>query len=493
MPVPQLARWILPSVGAVVFSVALLHVLFLSEGTRTLFRDSDAGWHIRAGEQILATGSIPRVDSFSWTHAGRPWFAWEWLADVALGGAHATAGAAGVALLAALVIALAAWGSVRLALSLGANLFFTAASTVLVMGATSIHWLARPHIFSWVLALAFVAIAEAERKSPAKVLWLTPVLACVWANVHGSFPLGVGILALYAAADFFVPRSALRAPRFAIAALASLLATFINPFTWHLHSHVFAYLRNTYLMDHISEFRSFNFHAPGSLYVELFLLASVAGMFAMVRQRAYGPALLAAALLHMSLYSARHLPTAAIVLLPLAATALTREAARLPRWRPFLDYSERLAAIDRRVIGAVPVALVLLAALAGVRALDRAGHAGFDPVRFPVRAAAYLEQQGLQHRVFAKDQWGGYLIYRFDGRAKVFIDGRSDFYGVDHLERYGQVVEVKPGWDQVLDEEQVRFVLVPPEHVMASALRLTGRWKPAYADSVAVVFERAAP
>ena len=91
-----------------------------------------------------------------------------------------------------------------------------------------------------------------------------------------------------------------------------------------MHAHILDYLRNTYLMDHISELRSFSFHAPGALYVELFLLAAVAGGFAMWRQRAYGPALLALALLHMSLYSARHLPTAAVVLLPLGVVALTR-------------------------------------------------------------------------------------------------------------------------------------------------------------------------
>ena len=114
--VSALAAWLVPSVGAAIFAVTLLHVLFLSEGTRVLFRDSDAGWHIRNGEAILTNASVPRVDSFSYTHAGRPWFAWEWLSDAVLGAAHQLAGPSGVALLAALVIALTAWGSARLAL-----------------------------------------------------------------------------------------------------------------------------------------------------------------------------------------------------------------------------------------------------------------------------------------------------------------------------------------------------------------------------------------
>ncbi len=493
-----LAALALPSVGTAVFAVALLHVLFLSEGARVLFRDSDAGWHIRAGESILAGGGVPSVDAFSYTRAGSPWFAWEWLSDVLLGGAHSVAGLAGVAVLAALAIAVAAWGGARLSLSLGGNLFFTAAATVLMMGTTSIHWLARPHIFSWLLALAFVAVAEHERRRPTRALFLLPPLACLWANVHGSFPLGVGMLCLYALGAWFeelrTPNFGLRARqgfRFSVAAFLSLLATFANPYGWQVHAHIVDYLRNDYLMDHISEFRSFSFHAPGAIYVELFLLAAVAGGFALLRQRAWGPALLTFALLHMSLYSARHLPTAAVVLLPLAVVALTREVERMPRWRAFLDYSNRVAAIDGKVYGTLPLLLVLAASLAGVAGLARARQVGFDPARFPVRAASYLEHRGLQHRVFAKDQWGGYLIYRFDGRMKVFVDGRSDFYGVDHLERYAQVVEVRPGWEAVLEQAGVRFVLVPAEHALGSALRMSRAWKTAYADSVAVIFERA--
>src|SRR5437868_2361901 len=103
--VPSLAVLLLPTFGSVVFAVTLLHVLFISVGTWVLFRDSDTGWHITNGEAILQTASIPRVDTFSYTHFGREWIAWEWLSDILLGGAHRIAGPAGVAILAALCIA----------------------------------------------------------------------------------------------------------------------------------------------------------------------------------------------------------------------------------------------------------------------------------------------------------------------------------------------------------------------------------------------------
>src|SRR5881296_2140836 len=73
------ASWLLPSFGVVVFGVALVQVLFLSQGAQALFRDSDTGWHVRNGEAIIQNFALPRVDHFSYTREGQQWFAWEWL------------------------------------------------------------------------------------------------------------------------------------------------------------------------------------------------------------------------------------------------------------------------------------------------------------------------------------------------------------------------------------------------------------------------------
>jgi hypothetical protein len=193
LEVDSLASALLPGFCTVVFAVALLNVLFFSQGAQGLFRDSDTGWHILNGESILATGTLPRVDTFSYTHAGQPWLAWEWMSDVFIGAAHRFAGLSGVALLAGFAIALTAWGAARLSLSLGGNLFFTAAAMVVLLQTTSIHWLARPHVFSWLFALVFLACAEHRRS-----LYALPLVACLWANMHGSFLLGPAILFCYA-------------------------------------------------------------------------------------------------------------------------------------------------------------------------------------------------------------------------------------------------------------------------------------------------------
>jgi hypothetical protein len=457
-----------------------------------LFRDSDTGWHIRNGEAILQNFALPRVDHFSYTREGQSWIAWEWLSDAVFGLAHRIAGLSGVAVVASLAIALAVLGVARLSLSLGGNLFLTAGAAIVLLGTSSIHWLARPHVFSWVFALTFVAVAERERRSRSGALYLLPVVACLWANMHGSFLLGPGILFLYAIGDWLECglKPTTTHSRFALSGLLSLLATFINPYGWRLHDHVFAYLQNSYLMDHIAEFRSFSFHAPGSYSVEIFLFIATVGIVVLFRQRAFGPAMLGLAMLHFSLYSARHLPTAAVLLLPLSAAALTREARESSWLRPLMDYSDRLRAMDRKVIGVIPLVILLVLTAAGVKAQANSGTVGFDPGIFPVHAAEFLEKTNRTGRIFSKDQWGGYLIYRFAGRTKVFLDGRSEFYGQQMLETYAQVADVKPSWNQVLNQYDVQLVLIPSDHALASVLRLDGHWKRIYSDSIAEIFER---
>src|SRR5580765_9031590 len=93
-----LLRWFVPDLAFATACVTLFYCLFLFQGYQKLFRDSDAGWHIRNGESILATGTLPHTDPYSFTRAGQPWYAWEWLSDIAMGALHRLGGLNAVAL-----------------------------------------------------------------------------------------------------------------------------------------------------------------------------------------------------------------------------------------------------------------------------------------------------------------------------------------------------------------------------------------------------------
>ena len=101
-------------------------------------------------------GTLPRTDPYSFTRGGQPWFAWEWLADVATGSIHRSFGLKGVALFYAAAIAAGVWLWFRLHWALGGNFLIACAMAPLLLSTCNIHWLARPHVLSWIFLLLAV-------------------------------------------------------------------------------------------------------------------------------------------------------------------------------------------------------------------------------------------------------------------------------------------------------------------------------------------------
>jgi hypothetical protein len=284
---------------------------------------------------------------------------------------------------------------------------------------------------------------------------------------------------------------------FAGAAGCALLGSLVNPYGWNLHRHVLTYLGDTELLARVGEFQSFNFHVEGAFQILLGLgLAALGGVLALVERR---PAqfLLSAALIVAALRSARGLPVAALLLLPLANGAITgalrqaRDVAPTLRRRldGFLRYSDRLRALEARLDGRVwaPVGLVLAVLL--IRAPAVAARAGFPAGQFPVAAAAAVERLPGNIRLLAPDKYGGYLIYRFAGRRKVFFDGRSDFYGAAFMKDYIRLMQVRPGWREQVEDWAFTHALLPKDYSLVAALEQAG-WKRVYGDEVATLLEK---
>ncbi|MCS7314883.1 MAG: hypothetical protein RMI94_03280, partial [Bryobacterales bacterium] len=195
---PARTSWAVPSLLDCVL-VSLLVWQFAAGGRWiTLLADGDTGWHIRTGEYVLVTGRWPSRDLFSFSKPDQEWFAWEWLADVALALAHRAGGLAAVAFLAALIIALAALVVFRRMLRAGANAFLAMIVLMLAVGAASIHFLARPHVFTLLLWALALGLLECDRRRPGGSIWRLVPLTAVWVNVHGGFAALLASLALFA-------------------------------------------------------------------------------------------------------------------------------------------------------------------------------------------------------------------------------------------------------------------------------------------------------
>lgn len=145
-------------------------VLFWSTtGVGWLLSDSDTGWHIRTGQWILTYGRIPNADLFSFTKAGQPWIAWEWLSDIAMALAHRIDGLAGVVLLAMLVLGATSVCVYKNAVAESGHPLIAITLTWLALFAGTIHWLARPHLATPLMAVIFCRILSSVERTRNRV------------------------------------------------------------------------------------------------------------------------------------------------------------------------------------------------------------------------------------------------------------------------------------------------------------------------------------
>jgi len=499
----------LPSLTDVAFIVPILLVFLRLGGTKHLLLDADTGWHLITGQWILANGRVPHQDIFSFTKAGEPWFAWEWLWDVIFGWLHQHLGMVAVVMASMMVISLTFALLYRLARRKCPNVLIAFGVTFLAMAASSIHWLARPHLFTVLFVVVFYGLLERALEGNRRVLWLLPGLTLVWTNLHGGFFVGIALILAYAAGELAgwvlepqpeARRAALARSRpFLLSAAGCFLASFINPYFYHLHVHIFRYLTEPYHFQRIQEFQSLCFQHPSARYLEAMLLLGVLAVAWNLYRRRFAYVIILVGAAHVALTSARNIPLFVVVAAPLVAETLGEALLRISRWE-VAGWVKRAAAsfesfgaevAEKDALGRIPVASlaagVVLALMFHLPGRPPALRAEFDPERFPAKAIAALggEQPA---RIFTHDQWGDYLIYRLYPRIKVFVDGRSDFYGPKFSEKFLSVIEGKYDWKETLGRYGIEAVRLPVDASLASTLKESREWRPVYDDGVAILF-----
>jgi hypothetical protein len=521
-------RFVVPSVGDLVF-VLLLVALTSGALVKGLLGDAGIGWHIRTGELIRTTHAVPRVDPFSSIMQGRPWFAWEWLYDWVVGVLHAWSGLNGVVLLTGVVIALTFALVFRRMMARGAHLPVAIVILLVALSASSIHFLARPHVVSWLLTVIWFGVLERfEAEGNWRHLAVLPPTMLAWVNLHGGFLVGLALLGIYCVGSAVFGWSArnvsekaaalARAKVIAITGVVCALCTLANPYGYQLHVHIYRYLSDRFLMDHIDEFLSPNFHGLPQKCFALLVLLTVVGATGARKKITLSQLLVVLFAIYTGMYASRNIPTSSILLAMIVAPLLSvvlREMAGsrevsdgLRRLLARLDlFSARMASFDSGMAGGVWPAIAMIAlawacAHQGWIGSSRGIDARFDESRFPVKVADYLaggESAGVAHRlparsaedaIFCPDRWGGYLIYRLYPGQLVAVDDRHDLYGTEFLKRYLKIVHGEPGWREALAETRAGWVLVPTESTLAGMLGSDAEWKLVYRDGVAVLFRR---
>ncbi len=466
---------------------------------------NDVWIHLAAGRYIVRTRAVPRVDPFSYgTGEGRPWLDHEWFAQVVSYAAFRAAGARGVlALQTALALLAGLAGAALVRRRVG--LAWAGAAPALFALIAYPRFLARPEMFAFACAAGLLwalerVAAAADRREARRFLLLAAALQWVWTNAHPSFPVGVGLAVAYAAGAWFRPsprplRDApwLQVRWLALAAAACAGVTLLNPRGPALWAHPFQQMSASAFLRGVGEWKRLWSGDVGGPWRAAFVAAFALGLaaFAATAPAVDWPqafAFAAAAWLPWS--RARHAGLAAAILAPVVVCQTARALRGLRRGPP---------AWARRAAQTAFVLLCLgLAAVAcrngfydPLRAARRFGF-GVDPLQYPAAAADFVERAELRGRLVNNYDIGGYLMWRFGPRRKVFIDGRNMVYGEAFYIRYREALLNPEAWCRLLRRSGCEWIILRHESVdMDGPVRWLYRdrdWALCFADAAAVVF-----
>lgn len=485
---------VLPSLTDLAFALPLLLLLLVSpSGVSMLLGDGDTGWHIRTGEWILQHHAVPHQDLFSYTRPGESWFAWEWGWDVAFAAIHQMSGLAGVVFVNVAILGMVSALLFRLVRRACDNDMIAFAITAVAMCASMVHWLARPHLLSWLFfLLALHLLARAEDGRTEALVWLPP-LVLIWTNMHGSFFLGLVMIVIAGIGALLQRRSS---RPFWLCAIASAVATFANPYTWHVHAHIWSYLVDSKLMDNIQEFQSPNFHRGLAVIFEAILLLGAAAVLWCLQNRRWSAALVLLLWAHLSLVAARNIPLFLFVACPSIAAMLLDfgRRARSAEWfrrstESFLWVGEQFRPFER-VERLHAISALVLVCFAVCSAGNRPGFdAHFPGKQFPEAALGTIRRANPA-RIFTSDQWGDFFIYEMYPQVKVFVDGRSDFYGGEFIDRCRHILGARWDWKVDLQRFSTDMVVVTPDAPLATVLKISPDWRTLFDNGSVMVFGR---
>ena len=524
MRASAIMRWLHSPRAVFAIVCAFLVTMFVFE-----LRSYDLWWHLKAGERIVQTGHVPRVDEFSFTAAGRLWVYHSWLAGILLYLVYAAGGVIGLIATCAVLtggsLALS-WVAAR---RRGADLGI---ASVLVLASAYQLWvreLARPHMFSLVMFVVFYMILQSAfarsdgsagaggQRLPGvgQIMWgsggrliLLPCLMLLWANLHAGFLVAFLLIGAFGAAEM-VRLAACRERRSYVKALfvdatgamfralllcgvLCLAVSVVTPYGAGPLLYPFRLFSEAPIVREVQEWRPMPL--AWDFFVFWFLLAFsvvVIARSAWLSARTGGlrpalgqftaDALLMGGFALMGVQSRRNLEWFLLLAPPVIGyhLALARRVAgyvadeRTERQRELVY-----------VVAAVVCGVMLVAGH-----LHRMFHAGLGVSKdvLPVRACEYLKGSPIRGNLHNTYEWGGYVIWTSWPDRKVFSDGRCDVFGERILRETVGVTSGKSGWREVLASYKIDYLLMAYREHPCGHFFESDDWQCVYWDDTAVI------
>ena len=507
-----------PTLGGPI--LLFLLALFFFARPLLLLGDGGSCRHYLTGLYLLQNHGLPTTTYMSAIEPSAPWSTHELLCDLIFGLPFPAFGLNWVVLSSALAIALGFTWAYQMARLRGCSLLISLLSLILAIEACTVHWSARPHLFTYLLFLATYYECFVSVRSIRKRTVILSVLMFIWGNLHGSFPLGMIMIACRAVGDFFhgllpagsadqqtnLPAEELDSDtrayvdwnwkQSALMLACGLLAACLNIRGANFLGYIFGYLTSSKIQANSDEWRSidFQFAAPVFSFLFLFSMLSVGWVYARIKPK-FGEYLYMLFLFCVSLYAMRLIPYFALAALPAMAPQWA-ELSQRPKLlsTPFIG---KLLAADNRAsqsewqLGKLGLVFTGLATALCVifLAVGSFKIADFDPTRLPSRAVNYMREHNIKGLGFTKDNWGAYLYWRTN--EPIFIDDKTDFYSQKLLDDYTTIFVSSPGWKEKLAAYPFSYILIPRGLPLEFLLKDSSDWKAAYEDEMSVLFLKA--
>ena len=464
----------------------------LGSGSRMLSIDSDLGRHLTIGNYILDHRSIPTHDLFSHTLTDQSRPPYEWLSQIFFAISYRLLHLDGVILLTAIIIGITTLLIFQHSKHRSKSPLIALVITLISAAATSIHWLPRPHIFTFLLLAIWIDKLEQLRKEEKPSVYVFLLIMLFWANLHGGFVFGFLAWGAYLAGWLWDNRRAKAniqtGKSFFLTGILSLAASFITPDLWRNWEAVLNN-RSAFILSRTAETMPPDFFNPANSPYAILLVLVV--IFALMNRRSLSAShvLLLGGLVLMSLLMARNIPLFAIACTPILAEWISGKLSLSTRWVNLEKRFANLSTPNRWYVAPLITVIVAFGYFAYNQSNNKTSFQ-FNPQVFPVQAVDWIESNQIEGRMFNDFNWGGYLLYRLWPQHQVFLDSQSDFYGEPLMREYESISIARGNWKDLFVKYQIMWAIIPFNSPLAKALATDSDWKSVYQDSVAIIFIR---
>ena len=458
-------------------------VVALSVGITFLFRMSsvDLAYHLRAGEAILATHGAPSVDSFTFSVAGRAWLDQQWGAQVLLTLAFRAGGWIAVGLFHGALVGATFWFLWLACRARGASARLSAALTLGGFIVCFSNAGMRPQTMAYPLFTATLWIL-ADRRAHPRRLWILPVLMAVWANVHGSFPLGLVLIGL-AWVDDRRDHVALKDSTLPVA-LIGLLATLVGPYGIGVWRYAIDLSTNERIFGQIQEWGPTTIR---SIDGALFFLSALAIVAFLARRgtKTDGLALVwLGSFFLLGLAAARGQVWWGFVF-PVTIAGLIIASPESP------TPAEERGSVSMNLL--MVAALVAFVAVGSPWSRDRVDPATGSTSLLsaaPQRLVAAVRREAPEARLFVTLKYASWFEYASPANP-TFVDPRIELFPEDVWEDYFAVMNTSEGWQAILDRWRVEAIVLQREDAsIATMLEGDPDWRLVFSDGTGTVFVR---